>query len=154
VKASLHDGLTLPRAYRRAGFRTDLCDATNLATCRMYRSGREVWFGLAKNAREGMAATGQIVFWTVVLVCGQMVPYLLLVFCWYDPDVLRLALLSIIGSVAVRAGMSARFHQSLLGELLHPLALLFLLMLQWYAIVLAVAGKPVGWKGRVRPTRA
>ena len=34
--------------------------------------GREsrggVWFGLAKNAREGMAATGQIWFWTVVLL--------------------------------------------------------------------------------------
>ena len=69
VKSSLHDGLTLPRAYRRAGLMTDVCDATNLATCRMYHSSREVWFGLAKNAREGMAATGQIGFWTVVLLC-------------------------------------------------------------------------------------
>ncbi|MCI0705486.1 MAG: glycosyltransferase, partial [Planctomycetia bacterium] len=42
VKSSLHDGLTLPRAYRKAGFYTDVCDATNLATCRMYRSAREV----------------------------------------------------------------------------------------------------------------
>ena len=75
VKSSLHDGLTLPRAYRRAGFITDICDATDLATCRMYRSARRVWFGLAKNAREGMAATGQIVFWTVVLLCGQVLPF-------------------------------------------------------------------------------
>ena len=42
----------------------------------MYRSASGVWFGLAKNAREGMAATGQIGFWTVVLLCGQVLPCL------------------------------------------------------------------------------
>ena len=78
VKSSLHDGLTLPRAYRRAGFMTDICDATNLATCRMYHSAGEVLFGLTKNAREGIAATGQIGFWTVVLLCGQVLPFGLL----------------------------------------------------------------------------
>ena len=71
VRSSLHDGLTLPRAYRRAGFFTDICDASRIATCRMYHSSREVWFGLAKNAREGMASTGQIVFWTVVLLVDK-----------------------------------------------------------------------------------
>ena len=38
IRASLHDGITLPRAFRAAGFRTDLCDMTEIATCRMYRS--------------------------------------------------------------------------------------------------------------------
>src|SRR5207244_4018469 len=61
VRASLHDGLTLPRAYRRRGLKTDLCDATELADCRMYRSGRELWYGLAKNAREGLAHPKAIV---------------------------------------------------------------------------------------------
>ena len=55
VKASLHDGIKLPRAYRAAGMMTDVCDATDLAVCRMYRSAGQVWNGLAKNAREGMA---------------------------------------------------------------------------------------------------
>src|SRR5205807_74198 len=52
IRSSLHDGLTLPRAFRRAGFQTDLCDATDLATCRMYCGAGEVWHGLAKNATE------------------------------------------------------------------------------------------------------
>ncbi len=51
IKASLHDGLTLPRTFRHHGFKTDLFDAGDLALCRMYRSSREVWFGLAKNAQ-------------------------------------------------------------------------------------------------------
>ncbi|HJZ56026.1 MAG TPA: glycosyltransferase family 2 protein, partial [Gemmataceae bacterium] len=80
VKSSLHDGITLPRAYREAGFHTDICDATELAVCRMYRSARGVWFGLAKNAREGMAATAQIPVWTALLFCGHVLPFLLLPF--------------------------------------------------------------------------
>lgn len=36
IRATLHDGVKLPRAFRRAGFQTDLLDATDIATCRMY----------------------------------------------------------------------------------------------------------------------
>jgi hypothetical protein len=37
IRGSRHDGLMLPRAFRRAGCATDLFDATDLARCRMYR---------------------------------------------------------------------------------------------------------------------
>ena len=50
IQASLHDGITLPRAFRAAGLRTDLCDMTEIATCRMYQNAGDVWRGLAKNA--------------------------------------------------------------------------------------------------------
>ncbi len=55
IRASLHDGLTLPRAFRRAGQMTGLFDATSFATCRMYTNAAQVWEGLTKNATEGMA---------------------------------------------------------------------------------------------------
>jgi hypothetical protein len=42
IRTSLHDGITLPRAFRAAGFRNDLCDATEVASCRMYRSPRDL----------------------------------------------------------------------------------------------------------------
>jgi hypothetical protein len=35
--------------------------------------------------------------------------------------------------------------------LLHPIAILLLLAIQWYAIVRAILGKPIGWKGRPYP---
>jgi glycosyltransferase involved in cell wall biosynthesis len=167
VKASLHDGLTLPRAYRKAGFFTDVSDATNLATCRMYRSAIAVWFGLAKNAREGMAATGQIGFWTVVLLCGQVMPFVLLVAqgfamwpvfqaegLWLDIGQWRFYPLSAAAMVALatRYSVADRFGQSRLGVLLHPIAIMLLLAVQWYAIFRAVVGNPVGWKGRTHPT--
>lgn len=147
VKRSLHDGVTLPRAYRRAGFMTDICDATNVAVCRMYRSAEEVWFGFAKNAREGMAATGQILFWTMVLFCGQVLPVLLL----GVTDALWPVLAAVCLVYFTRAHMAVRFHQSPLGWLLHPLGILVLLAIQWYAVYRAVIGRPVGWKGRSHP---
>ncbi|MDY3561974.1 glycosyltransferase [Gemmata sp. JC673] len=168
VRSSFHDGLTLPRAYRKAGFGTDICDATHLASCRMYRSASAVWFGLAKNAREGMAATGQIGFWTVTLFCGQVVPALLLVLALSgltfeaDPhertveQAVRPFALSVLGSAIVmslskRCHAAVHFRQSWVGVLLHPVAILLLLAVQWYAVLRWVIGKPVGWKGRALP---
>lgn len=152
VKASLHDGLMLPRAYRRRGFTTDICAASSLATCRMYRSTRGVWFGLAKNAQEGMASAHQIGFWTVVLLCGQVLPPALMLIClalgssaWVIFGAASLV------SYAMRLGSARRFDQSATGSLLHPLAIVMLLAVQWYAIGRAVLGKPVGWKGRAKP---
>ena len=157
IKSSLHDGLTLPRAYRRAGFFTDVCDATNLATCRMYRSARGVWFGLAKNAREGMAATGQICFWTVVLLCGQVLPPVLAVAALIVPgmaiEVFVIALCGYALAIAPRGLMADTFHHSKIGVDLHTLAIALLLAVQWYALFRAVIGLPIGWKGRDAPKK-
>lgn len=158
VKSSLHDGLTLPRAYRRAGFHTAICDATDLAVCRMYRSARSVWLGLGKNAREGMAATKQIGFWTVVLFCGQVLPYWLLTAAIRSipgraDDLLLIApaAQACLFSLFPRMVAAWRFRQSWLGAVLHPLGVLTLLGIQWYALFRAAVGKPVGWKGRAHP---
>jgi glycosyltransferase involved in cell wall biosynthesis len=152
VKASLHDGLTLPRAYRRAGFMTDICDASNLATCRMYRSASAVWFGLAKNAREGIAATEQIGFWTVVLMCGQVLPFSALILHYIAaPEVWHPLGFAMVLAWVVREGCARSHRDSVMGELLHPLGILLLLAIQWYAVLLAIIGKPTGWKGRAHP---
>ncbi len=60
IRTSLHDGLTLPAAFRRAGLATDLFDATDVASCRMYHGAGELWRGLAKNATEGIAHPARI----------------------------------------------------------------------------------------------
>jgi hypothetical protein len=157
VKASFHDGLTLPRAYRRAGFYTDICDASNLATCRMYRSARAVWFGLAKNAREGMAATGQIAFWTVVLVCGQVLPAAIFLLALAEPDgsgAFGIAFAALSASASARYLVMRAFRDPLVSYALHPVAVVLILAVQWYALFRAAAGRPVGWKGRAHPNRS
>jgi hypothetical protein len=171
VRGSLHDGIKLPRAYRAAGLMTDICDATELATCRMYRSAGQVWNGLAKNAREGLGAPVLIWVWTALLAGGHLLPWLVLsvgfdLLCdgaikravYPDENVRQTGrLLSGLGfggvilSLAPRLAAASRFQASWVGAALHPVGVSVLLAIQWYAAVRCWVGKPVGWKGRPHP---
>jgi glycosyltransferase involved in cell wall biosynthesis len=154
VRASRHDGVTLPRAYRRRGLATDLCDATDLAVCRMYRGFRDLWFGLAKNAAEGLAHPAALFPWTVLLFGGQVLPWVLIVCsAWLEPAAAGLAAMSVSLSLAVRVHAAARFRQAWLGALLHPAGVSVLLAIQWYSAARALFGRPITWKGRAPSER-
>ncbi len=155
IRGSLHDGLKLPRAYRMAGLHTDLFDATDLAVCRMYRSAGEVWSGLAKNAGEALAAPRMILPMTVVLLGGQVVPYVLLAtglacgLAIRDPSVIAGSFTAAAASFYSRWMLTVRFRQSRLGALLHPAGVLVLVAIQWYAWARNLSGRPSAWKGRL-----
>jgi hypothetical protein len=154
IRSSLHDGITLPRAFRAAGFRTDLCDLTEIATCRMYRTAGDVWLGLAKNATEGLASPGMILPATALLMGGQVLPFVLLVaWGWLPPPVVFLAFIAVAASYFPRFAAAARFRQSWLGACLHPAGILILLAIQWHALVSTARHRPARWKGRQYPTR-
>lgn len=151
IRTSMHDGIKLPRLCRQHGLRTDLADITQLATCRMYTSARQVWSGLAKNATEGMASPPAILPATLFLILGQIAPFLLL----------RLAVTHRLSSTATACTLVAvlcawfprfvairRFHQAALGAFLHPLGILVLFLLQWVSFFRNLAGAPVTWKNR------
>jgi hypothetical protein len=158
IRDTLHDGIKLPRAFRAAGFKTDLFDATDLAVCRMYRTSREVWFGLAKNAGEGLAARRMIGPMTLVLLGGQVLPLVLLcsaLVAWPGPGSawqLAVAIIATAASYFPRLAAAARFRQSLLGALLHPVGILLLVSIQWFALLRNASGRSSTWKGRRYPT--
>ena len=177
VRASLHDGVKLPRAYRRAGLTTDICDATSLATCRMYTNGAAVWRGLAKNAREGLGGPVGVWVWSLLLLGGHVLPFVM-VFMFGEYFIFRagfdqsyfpgpetdarasgnliglgVSLVACACSLLPRLLCAARFRQSWLGALLHPVGVLLLVAIQWYATVRFWLGRPVGWKGRAHPSR-
>lgn len=146
-----HDGLWLPRVFRRAGFKTDLFDASDLAVCRMYDRDPDLIQGFTKNATEGMATPVAIVPWTVLLVGGQVLPFLLLPFI--DPmssAISTKVVLLAIGMVMItRFALTIRFKQSFLGSLLHPVGILLIVAIQWFALFQSFSGKTIAWKGRV-----
>lgn len=149
IRNSLHDGVKLPRIFRKSGFRTDLFDATNLATCRMYRTNRETWRGLGKNATEGLAARGTIIPMTVLLFGGQVLPLLLL--AWpglLSAQSLAIATIALLMGLIVRGTSALRFRQPLMSVVLHPLGIAALLAIQWAAIIKSWFGRPAEWKGR------
>jgi hypothetical protein len=147
IRASMHDGLTLPRAFRRTGSRTDLFDATGFATCRMYSNAAQLWEGLGKNATEGMAKPIPLVFWTAILGGGQVMPAVLMVFA---PS--TAALLALVVSFGTRLVLAARFRQPEISAVVHPVGVVALLVVQWAALWRSVRGRPSTWRGRAYPT--
>ncbi len=152
IRGSRHDGLTLPRAFRQAGLRTDLCDATAIAECRMYRDAGEVWRGFAKNADEGMATSAAIGPWTLLLAGGQVLPPFVLIVAMFitDASAVNIAALACGFAWGTRFLLSVWFRQSWQGALLHPLGVFTVLAIQWYAWWQTFRGRQLMWKGRAQ----
>ncbi len=153
IKTTMHDGLLLPRLLRSHGFRTDLADITNLAACRMYRNAGEVWRGLAKNATEGLASPGRIIPVTLLLLGGQVLPLLLTGIIAARHGEVPLAarictLLAVMAAWLPRILGVLKFKQPARSAVLHPVGVLGLLALQWYALVRKIARKSATWKER------
>jgi hypothetical protein len=149
IKATLHDGIMLPRAFREKGLKTDIFDATDAATCRMYRSAEELWHGLFKNAGEGLGEPRTIGPATLLLLGGQVLPALLLPFIpLLPPTAAGLAAAAALASYVPRVFGAELFRQSAVGAILNPLGVAVLLAIQWSALAATLSGKPVHWKGR------
>lgn len=150
IKTSFHDGIQLPRAFRRSGRRTDLFDATGLAVCRMYDNARDVVLGLAKNAHEGMAGKVAIWVWSVLLLGGAVLPWLIAAASAGAPSSLAFgASIAAVGlGLMNRLILSLRFRQSLISAVLHPLGIAGLVAIQWYARWRRASGRTVTWKNR------
>ena len=152
IRATLHDGINLPKAFRRAGLATDLCDATPLARCRMYHGAGQTWKGLAKNATEGLASNGMILPATLLLGLGQVGPWVVMVVALMSEGngslAFALGWLGTFPGLLVRLAGVKRFGQPVVGALLHPVGVLLLLVIQWQARVMAWMGIRFAWRGR------
>jgi hypothetical protein len=150
-RASMHDGIKMPRAFRRAGFRTDLFDGTDLVQCRMYRGFGQVWRGFAKNAYEGLGSPVLLLFVTLLHGCAVLLPWLTLALGLVDvamsPWVPWVAALTIVAGFAQRIVLARRFAHAWASVALHPVGILMLTVIQWHSLWLHLTGRRA-WKGR------
>ncbi|MCA9133999.1 MAG: glycosyltransferase [Planctomycetales bacterium] len=152
IRASRHDGLLLPRRFRMAGLTTDVLDASEIASVRMYRGGAEVVRGLLKNATEGIANSKLIGLFTLLLLGAGVLPLFslahALTYGW-SLAASGLLVLATLLSYLPRILLARRFQHSAASVLLHPLAVGIFVALQWWAYLRAVCGQPAPhWKGR------
>jgi cellulose synthase/poly-beta-1,6-N-acetylglucosamine synthase-like glycosyltransferase len=150
LRHTIHDGLRLARAVRAAGFRTDLCDLTDLAACRMYETWPALWAGFLKNAREGMATPRALPVWTLLLGGGHVLPVLLVPVAALaeSGQALGLSLVAVALVWAARAALAVKVRQSALSVLLHPLGVAVVLAIQWTALLGGPRRAPAVWRGR------
>jgi hypothetical protein len=150
IRATMHDGLKLPRLIRRTGGRTDITDATPLATCRMYANWAEVWQGFTKNATEGMARPVALPVWTVLLGGGHLLPCLLVpaALLLGDAEALGRSLAALGLLFAARLAVALVVRQPLVSVVLHPVGIVIVLLIQWNALIAARRGRQASWRGR------
>lgn len=154
IRGSLHDGVKLPRAYRRARLVTDVFDATEIAACRMYSRSVDVWRGLSKNATEGVGSAATILPFTILLGGGAILPPLLAAwgvatgFAGWPTGGPIVALAAAVLAYLPRVCDAIRFRQSLTSAVFHPLGVAVFLAIQWVALVRKALGLKTAWRGR------
>lgn len=154
IRASLHDGIKLPRAYRHAGLKTDVFDASDIAACRMYTLSIDVWRGLGKNATEGIGSPGTIIPFTLLLAGGQILPIALiaagLATGWRGWPGWGIACAAVATGLSFlpRLLETPRFRQSWASAIAHPLGVAVFLAIQWWALARRVLGLKTSWRGR------
>jgi hypothetical protein len=97
-----------------------------------------------------LAAPKMILPMTILLFGGQVLPFLLLALSfslsWMQ---IVLALLAVTFALLPRLIACRRFRQPVLSALLHPVGVIGLLCIQWYAFLGSLSGRPRQWRGRV-----
>ena len=107
---------------------------------------------IAKNATEGLGHPRMIVPMTVLLLCGQVLPVVLLgLSAWLTWPAVLLAGLGALLLYSPRVAGMSRFRQGWLGAVLHPIGVLVLVLIQWHGLFRRLAGRPAGWRGRAYP---
>jgi len=151
IRQSLHDGIMLPRSYRLAGLKTDLFDASDVASCRMYTSFEDTWAGLLKNATEGFARMPLLPVMTILMLLAFVFPVL-------SAMALSIGMIS-TGFVAPVAGSCLlsylprllcclKYDRAWLACLLNPVSIVLFLIIQWSALTRKSRGKGVQWRQR------
>ncbi len=150
IRASRHDGVKLPRAYRMAGLMTDVVDGTTIADCRMYASAPEVVRGLLKNAYEGIGNPKLIVPFSIILLGGTILPIgtAAAAFALDCSVAFWASSLAILVSHLPRGIAARQFRQSWLGVLFHIPAIVVFIAIQWQALASHVVGRKTKWRGR------
>jgi len=137
VKDSLVDDVAYCRHARRNGVGVAFLDAHDLATCRMYSSGLALWRGFSKNVFPGLGSEMNLAL-ALALHGGCFVLPFVLTGIWLgaaalghrpSPDVLALALVGVLCNVLHRVVLAARHDHRALAVVLHPLAVILLMLL-------------------------
>lgn len=134
VRGAVVDDMALCRRFKQAGEGVLFADGFEMATCRMYRSGSQIWEGFSKNLYEGIGGHPLGLLGVVALyLVAFVLPYALLLLAalgtldapvWWSAAVCGVGL-----NLLLRAVLAWRFRQPAEGILLHPLAVLALVVI-------------------------
>jgi len=141
IKGEVLDDLMLARKLLEHGFKGGVAEASQVAQCKMYDSTRDLFLGYQKSLHKAFGSVIGAVFAVALLVATGIVPILGAL------SGSTLALVSFLLVFASRFISSVRTGGIPNTALLHPIAIIFLIILiiySWYGKLT----KTLSWRGR------
>ena len=152
IRETLLDDIDLAKAFKKKGQRVILANITNVVTCYMYQTNREVWNGFTKNLFPGLGRS-RFLIWILFIFYGIF---------YVGPLILLLAGLyaAITGSLIValfypyvlivlqKAWIDISTNQRVTLSLLMPLSAVAFMTLLIHSMRTGLRQKGYVWKGR------
>jgi glycosyltransferase involved in cell wall biosynthesis len=148
VKNRLFEDTALAQAWRKRHENSQVIDGRKVATVRMYESFEGIWTGFSKNYYPALGNLWLFtifqLYMTVTFIILPLVVVILFFYGVIDPVFLLLA----VGSLMPRTLVGLRFRHSLWSVPLHPIAVVFMVVLGMRSWWQSSIGGGVRWKGR------
>ncbi|MCX7974213.1 MAG: glycosyltransferase [Candidatus Aminicenantes bacterium] len=151
-KGNIVDDIALARQANRNGQRIIWLDGSRLFRIRFYTCFSEVWNGFSKNSYEAIKGTPlKVLIATIVCYLLFIRPYLSLLESLSQAELAFLPFLQVIVISLTRFLLAERFGTSLTWILLHPVSIIFALLILLNSCRLTIFGKKIAWKERFYP---
>jgi len=153
VRSAIVEDVWLCKSVKKAGGRVMAFNGTDVVSCRMYRSFREIWEGFSKNLFAALGYSTAGLFVLVMLITAlYLAPFAFLFYSLLVGEFILslfwLPLMQIFIALLCRLLIALRFRQSLAMAFLHPLSQLVLLAIASNSFYSIKFGKGASWKGR------
>ena len=153
IRQHIVDDMALCRQAKQNGARVLFADGRSIAHCRMYQSKSEIWQGFSKNIYRGIGGK----FHNLIMLIGIysmafILPYLgLLLTPWIPQSFFYPCLTAVILNIALRSLLAFRYKHSMLGILLHPVAVAYLIFIALNSFMWQLKGQ-IFWRDRSYPS--
>ncbi len=153
VRNAIVEDVWLCKSVKKAGGRVVAFNGTDVISCRMYRSFREIWEGFSKNLFAALGYSTVGLFALIMLITAfYIAPFAFLFHSLlageFSASLFWLPLTQLLIALLCRLLIALLFRQSLAMAFLHPLSQLVLLAIACNSFYSIKFGKGASWKGR------
>jgi hypothetical protein len=152
IKTEILDDMALAKRVKQDRGRLTVIDGTEIVGVRFYRCFKEIWSGLSKNSFQAIGSSPHYLF-GISLACYFLFiyPYLCLAIAIYYSQSILVPLIQVLIISLIRIALSSRLKTNISYSLLHPLMILFILLILLNSFRLSLFGKKIEWKERFYP---
>jgi chlorobactene glucosyltransferase len=151
-KSNLVDDIALARRASECGQKITWIDGSRFLRIRFYTCFHELWTGFSKNSYEAIKGTPlKVLLAAIACYFLFLRPYLALLNGLSQAELAFLPLLEVAIISLTRFILAERFGTSFAWILLHPISVIFALLILINSCRLTILGKKIAWKERWYP---